>query len=150
MDFGNELTPLQVKDEPTVEWPTEEGQYYTLVMTDPDAPSRKEPIRGEIKHWLVVNIPGTDLSRGETLAGYRGSGPSEGSGLHRYVFLVYRQTGLLKHSETPIDANSREGRAHFKVRDFAKKYNLGEPFAGNFYQAQSDEYSKQRRAEKSK
>ena len=150
MNLGNELTPLSVKDEPTVEWPVEVGQYYTLVMTDPDAPSRKEPTRGEIKHWLVVNIPGKDLTKGETLAGYRGSGPSEGSGLHRYIFLVYKQSGLLKHSETAVDPNGREGRVGFKVRQFAKKYNLGQPIAGNFYQAQSDEYSKQRRAEMAK
>ena len=28
----------------------------------------------------------------------------------------------------------------FKIRDFAKKYNLGEPIAGNFYQAEWDDY----------
>ncbi|CAG2119516.1 unnamed protein product, partial [Medioppia subpectinata] len=87
VNLGNELTPLSVKDEPTVQWPTEEGEYYTLVMTDPDVGEMSE-----IKHWLVVNIPGSDVSNGETLAGYRGSGPPKDA-LHRYIFLVYKQSG---------------------------------------------------------
>ncbi len=140
MNLGNELTPTSVKDEPSVEWPIEAGAYYTLCMTDPDAPSRKEPTRREIKHWLVVNIPGFQISKGETLAGYRGSGPSLGSGLHRYVFLVYKQPGILAHTETPVSNRSREGRVNFRIRDFAKKYSLGEPIAANFYMAQYDDY----------
>lgn len=30
---GIELTPTQVKDQPTVEWEAEQGVYYTLLMT---------------------------------------------------------------------------------------------------------------------
>ena len=42
--LGNELTPTQVKDPPIqVKWPTESGAFYTLCMTDPDAPSRQAP-----------------------------------------------------------------------------------------------------------
>ena len=42
--LGNELTPTQVKDPPIqVKWPTQSGAYYTLCMTDPDAPSRQTP-----------------------------------------------------------------------------------------------------------
>ncbi|CAG2116828.1 unnamed protein product, partial [Medioppia subpectinata] len=48
VSLGNELTPLSVKDEPTVQWPTEEGAYYTFIMTDPDAGAR-----AEFKHWHV-------------------------------------------------------------------------------------------------
>lgn len=32
---------------------------------DPDAPSRAEPTLGEVHHWLVTNIPGNDISKGE-------------------------------------------------------------------------------------
>jgi len=32
---------------------------------DPDAPSRKNATYREWHHWLVVNIPGTDISKGE-------------------------------------------------------------------------------------
>lgn len=30
---GSELTPTQVKNEPKVEWESEGGSYYTLLMT---------------------------------------------------------------------------------------------------------------------
>jgi hypothetical protein len=35
---------------------------------------------------------------------------------------------------------SGDNRGKFSIRNFAKKYNLGNPIAGNFYQAQWDDY----------
>lgn len=140
---GNELTPTQVKDVPIqVTWPTEgDSSLYTLCMTDPDAPSRAEPTKREVKHWLVINIPGNKIDQGNTLAEYRGSGPPKGTGLHRYIFLIYKQPAMIDaKDEQFISKTTREGRLNFKIRDFAKKYNLKEPVAGNFYQAQWDEY----------
>lgn len=86
VSLGNILTPTQVKDVPKVEFEAEEGAYYTLLMTgklrnkisffkklhfnlftDPDAPSRKEPTSREFRHWLMINILGSDLSSGEGL-----------------------------------------------------------------------------------
>ena len=141
-DDGKELTPTQVKDKPThVSWPTEPGALHTLCMTDPDAPSRAEPTFREIKHWLVVNIPGTDIDKGTTVAEYIGSGPPLGTGLHRYVFLVYKQSGPLDvNGEVFACSTSRAGRLKFSVRDFSLKYEMGQPIAGNFYQAQYDDY----------
>jgi len=51
-----------------------------LSISDPDAPSRKEPNFREWHHWLVGNIPGTDVAEGETLSEYVGAGPPEGTG----------------------------------------------------------------------
>lgn len=45
---GNELTPRQVKDIPKVEWNADASTLYTLCMTDPDAPSRQDPIYREV------------------------------------------------------------------------------------------------------
>lgn len=61
--------------------------FTTVLQTDPDAPNRQEPKFGEVRHWLVVNIPGSNISAGDTKFQYIGSGPPSGSGLHRYVFL---------------------------------------------------------------
>ncbi|EDS33457.1 OV-16 antigen [Culex quinquefasciatus] len=137
---GNELTPKQVKDLPTVEWNADGSALYTLCMTDPDAPSRKEPTYREWHHWLVGNIPGADVAKGETLSEYVGSGPPEGTGLHRYVFLVYKQNGKLSFDEPRLTNRSGDNRGGFSIAKFAEKYKLGNPVAGNFYQAQWDDY----------
>ncbi|XP_052751752.1 protein D3-like isoform X1 [Galleria mellonella] len=137
---GNELTPTQVKDVPTVSWDATPNQLYTLVMTDPDAPSRKDPKFREWHHWLVGNIPGNNVAAGETLSAYVGSGPPPDTGLHRYVYLVYKQPSKLNFDEPRLPNTSGENRGKFSIAKFAQKYNLGDPIAGNFYQAKYDDY----------
>ncbi|XP_018796164.1 PREDICTED: protein D1-like isoform X2 [Bactrocera latifrons] len=119
---GIELTPTQVKSQPLVEWEADQDSFYTLIMSDPDAPSRHAPKFREI------------------LSAYVGSGPPKNSGLHRYVFLLYKQKGKLEFNEARIGNNSREERPNFRAANFASKYDLDYPVAGNFYQAQWDEY----------
>ncbi|XP_077978474.1 protein D3-like [Glandiceps talaboti] len=140
-EIGNELTPTQVQKAPcTLSWPTETDAFYTVLMTDPDAPSRKEPKFREWHHWLVVNIPGCDISKGETVMEYVGSGPPQGTGLHRYVFLVYKQPGKITYTDPVRTNTSADGRGGVKARDVATKYQLGDPIACNLYQAEWDDY----------
>ena len=99
VDQGKELTPTQVKNEPIkVEWVIQERSLYTicmsgkysrsqknfytlptldrndlLIVTDPDAPSRAEPSIREVLHWLVVNVPGNDINKGEVNFGEKKS-----------------------------------------------------------------------------
>ncbi len=54
-----------MKLEPKLNWNAEPNAFYTLIMSDPDAPSRKEPSIAEVLHWLVVNVQGNDLSTGQ-------------------------------------------------------------------------------------
>ncbi|XP_022914812.2 protein D2-like isoform X1 [Onthophagus taurus] len=140
VDLGNVLTPTQVKDIPNVEWTADDSALYTVCMTDPDAPSRKEPKFREWHHWLVGNVPGANISKGETLSQYVGSGPPQGTGLHRYVFLIYKQNGKLNFDEQRLTNTSGDNRGCFSIKKFAEKYQLGQPVAGNFYQAEWDDY----------
>jgi phosphatidylethanolamine-binding protein (PEBP) family uncharacterized protein len=139
-EFGNELKPRQVKDQPEVHWKTDDKNFYTVVLTDPDAPSRQDPKNAEWLHWLVVNIPGSKIKEGEVLADYVGSGPPQGSGLHRYVLLAYQQPGKITHGRKHLARTVAEGRAHFRIGKFAVEHKLGDPVAGNFYQAEWDDY----------
>ncbi|KXJ73983.1 hypothetical protein RP20_CCG014609 [Aedes albopictus] len=86
VNLGNILMPKQVKDCPVVQWPVEPKTFYTLCMTDPDAPSRTTPKFREWHHW------------------------------------------------------SSQGRGKFSIQKFSEKYQLGIPVAGNFFQAQYDDY----------
>lgn len=89
-----------MKDKPSLSWEAEKGAHYTLLMVDPDAPSRADPQLREIRHWLVMNIPESSVENGDEVTAYRGSGPPKGSGLHRYIFLVYKQpNGVIEHNE---------------------------------------------------
>ncbi|KAI5746874.1 hypothetical protein M8J77_008441 [Diaphorina citri] len=134
VDQGNTLTPSDLKQAPEVTWNADSSSYYTLVMTDPDAPSRQNPKAREWRHWLVVNIPGSQISRGQTITPYAGPTPPKGTGLHRYVLLVYKQPSQLDFEES----KSKEWkRNNFSVQKFAQKYKLQDPVAGNFYQAEN-------------
>uniref|UniRef100_A0A8C8SRI0 Phosphatidylethanolamine binding protein 1 n=1 Tax=Pelusios castaneus TaxID=367368 RepID=A0A8C8SRI0_9SAUR len=132
----------QVQNRPTsVEWDGCDPQkLYTLVLTDPDAPSRKDPKFREWHHFLVVNMKGNDISSGCVLSDYVGSGPPKGTGLHRYVWLVYEQTQPLTCNEPILTNRSGDKRGKFQVASFRRKYNLGPPLAGTCYQAEWDSY----------
>jgi len=143
LDFGNQLTPTQVKDPPTqIRWQADPNSRYTLIFTDPDAPSRQNPRSREFQHWLVVNIPGDQLEKGDTLAEFISSGPPQGTGFHRYTYLVYRQpSGKIQDPEHGYRSNrNTTGRPNWKAEQFASKHHLEGPIAGNFYQAEYDDY----------
>ncbi|CDW56832.1 phosphatidylethanolamine binding protein [Trichuris trichiura] len=131
--LGNILTPSDVRHAPHVlTWNAYMNQLYTLLMTDPDAPSRDNPINREFLHWLVVNIPMNHISSGDTVAQYVGSGPPQGTGLHRYVFTVYLQKSrLFPNPEACFD---KIARRKWSTRNFAEENYLGQPEAGNFFQ----------------
>lgn len=104
MSLGAELTPTLVKDQPTVSWDAEPGVLYTLMITQPDAPTREDRSTGEVRHWLIVNIPDNSVNDGLAVAQYLGSGAPDGSGLHRYTFLVFRQPDRIDY-DGPIITN---------------------------------------------
>jgi len=119
--------------EPDVSWPShDKNGLYTLVKVDPDAPS-KGAHPGAWRHWLVVNIPGKDVSKGEVITPYMGPQPPKDSGLHRYVFLLYKQNDRIT---PPALDNSGHHRGGWQVKSFAKDNDLGTPIGAAFYQAE--------------
>lgn len=77
---------------------------------------------------------------GDVLTEYVGAGPPQGTGLHRYVLLVYKQPGKISPTEKNISNKQGHDRGKFSVRKFAEKYKLGKPVAGNFFEAEFDDY----------
>lgn len=138
MNLGNELTPTQVKDLfSTVRWPAEPGALYTLVLVDPDTPSRADPRLREYLHYLVSNIPENSIGKGDLYTEYVGPMFSADTGVHRYVLLVFKQpNGRLKLDRPKADKDSKDGRYAFKTRHLIEEYKLGTPVAGNFFSAQ--------------
>ncbi|KOC59142.1 Phosphatidylethanolamine-binding protein like protein F40A3.3 [Habropoda laboriosa] len=147
VELGNELTPSETHQIPEIHYKHEGGVLYTLVLTDPDAPTRKGYNR-EFRHWLVGNIPEENIEKGEVLTEYIGPAPPNGSGKHRYVFLIYKQSrGAITFDERRLSTRDGSLRKRFNIKKFAEKYSLDGPIAGNFMKAEYDDnvpiYAKQ-------
>ncbi|KAM4048591.1 phosphatidylethanolamine-binding protein 4-like [Anomaloglossus baeobatrachus] len=88
---------IKVWGPPLIKFSKAEAQkLYTLIMVDPDAPSRFQPTSRFWRHWLVSDIPGHVLLKGRYVTGnvlspYRRPNPPAQSGYHRYQFLIYMQ-----------------------------------------------------------
>ncbi|XP_060532674.1 OV-16 antigen-like [Cylas formicarius] len=75
--LGNELSTNESSSEPEVHFPSSDpNSTYTLVLADPDAPSRQSRENAFVRHWLVTNIPGSDfaVANGDVVTPYRGPG----------------------------------------------------------------------------
>ncbi|XP_011302595.1 protein D2 [Fopius arisanus] len=140
MNIGDDFTPTETKDIPEIHYEYESGCFYTLIKIDLDPPSRRTPKFREFQHWIVGNIPEDRISEGEVFSEYVGAAPPHDAGAHRYVFLVYKQPGKLNFNEKHLGDDRLDGRANFSAKKFAVKYQLGEPIAGNMYQAVWDDY----------
>lgn len=81
------------------------------------------------------------MSKGKVLSEYIGSGPPKNTGLHRYVFLLYRQRDIIDFSKVKYLTNqSGEGRGNFSIKKFARDHDLGTLIAGNMFLAEYDDY----------
>ncbi|AMD19519.1 HCL632Cp [Eremothecium sinecaudum] len=106
VSMGNKLEPAQTAELPsfmlTVSSAGDEivkdGDLVTLILTDPDAPSRTDHKWSEFLHYMEINMvlhTDDEVSfvplEGETIARYVGPGPPAGTGPHRYIWLLYKQ-----------------------------------------------------------
>lgn len=139
---GKEFTPTQTKDEPHLAWVADPNEFYTIYMGNPDAPFPNDPYWSEWLHWLVVNVPGLEVNKGEIICPYMGPLPPKASGIMRYAFLVYKQPQKLRFTEPHVNNTSADPHKMFHIKKFGEKYQLGEPIAGNVYRSQWDEFVK--------
>eukprot|EP01118_Nematostelium_gracile_P004016 TRINITY_DN1475_c0_g1_i1.p1 TRINITY_DN1475_c0_g1~~TRINITY_DN1475_c0_g1_i1.p1 ORF type:complete len:170 (-),score=41.59 TRINITY_DN1475_c0_g1_i1:108-617(-) len=132
LKMGEVLDPSEAKSTPSLHWGTVDGKLYTLLMVDPDAPSRENPTKRCYRHWGVVNIPGNKIGEGKIVTEYMGPAPPPNSGTHRYVFLVYEQAKGLK-----LDTHNLGERGGFNVPHFMKESGLKDPLAAFMFHSQN-------------
>jgi phosphatidylethanolamine-binding protein len=70
VDLGNKLTPEQTEAQPSVDLDNEVNGFYTLLMTDPGKVIENSMGSPELRSWLVMNIPGNDLSKGDKVVDF--------------------------------------------------------------------------------
>ncbi|XAR60128.1 hypothetical protein NMG60_11033380 [Bertholletia excelsa] len=129
---GHELFPSSVVTKPRVEVDGGElRSFFTLIMTDPDSPGPSDPYLRERLHWIVTDIPGTtDSSFGTETVSYEMPRPN--IGIHRFVFLLFKQKGRLGGVAAPPSRNG------FCTRKFTQENDLGLPVAAVFFNAQRE------------
>ncbi|XP_050289020.1 protein MOTHER of FT and TFL1-like [Quercus robur] len=137
---GCDIKPSMAVDRPKVQilGPRVSTNLYTLIMVDPDAPSPSEPALREWLHWIVVDIPeGSDVTKGKELVPYMG--PKPPTGIHRYIFVLFKQK-----SEMMVGCSPPDARGNFRARQFAAQYELGLPVAAVYFNSQKEPATKKR------
>merc|ERR1712228_750150 len=81
ISYDMELTPSQAHEEPKLSWSNDANKFYTLFMTDPDAPGVEDHSFREFMHWVVTDIPGDDIKFGNVVVDYLGPAPPYDSGI---------------------------------------------------------------------
>ncbi|KAL6626590.1 hypothetical protein ACP70R_030316 [Stipagrostis hirtigluma subsp. patula] len=131
------LKPSATAAPPLVRISGRRSDLYTLIMTDPDAPSPSDPTMREYLHWIVTNIPGgMDAAKGEEVVAYMGPRPPVG--IHRYVLVLFEQKARVR-------AEAPDERANFNTRAFAARHDLGLPTAVVYFNSQKEPAANRRR-----
>jgi phosphatidylethanolamine-binding protein len=164
VNMGNELSSDCCSTAPKIEYYSPNNELYTLAMVDPDAPSKKNPINKEWRHWgmfkwkynlslilVVINIPGNEIYKGKEISKYMGPSPPKGI----YFFFVFTLrvspfdflgSGphryffvLYKQSgNLVIDHFDDTDRRRWNLFKFAKEYALGNPVSVKFFKMQKE------------
>ncbi|KAG2137948.1 PEBP-like protein [Suillus clintonianus] len=139
--LGNTLNSTSSLTPPTVSFtPMKDEAIYTIVMTDPDAPTRENQTYGQYRHWLATGVrppkgvdDSAEFTQPDTTA-YLSPNPPAGSGSHRYVLLLYREPSV--NFTIPTDAiengSDFNSRRNWNATIFAASYDL-ELVAANFF-----------------
>ncbi|XP_074080643.1 large ribosomal subunit protein mL38 [Macrotis lagotis] len=136
---GNEVTPTEAINPPEVMFEAEKGSLWTLLLTNLDGHLQEQD--AEYIHWLVTNIPGSDVSAGEETCHYLPPFPSRGTGFHRFVFLLFKQHGPINFSEDARPSPCyRLAMRTFRTFDFYKKHqDFMTPAGLAFFQCRWDD-----------
>ncbi|XXZ98199.1 carboxypeptidase Y inhibitor [Meyerozyma guilliermondii] len=161
--LGNTLKVAETQERPTIQFTlNSSGQEeemsvadkdrFTLILTDPDAPSNTDHKWSEYAHWIVTDLPLNatgkdaeslstilDYKKGKEILPYVGPAPPEGTGKHRYVFLLYKQDPAASLAAPKDRPNWGTGVPSSGVRDWIKKNGGKSQLLGvNFFYAQNE------------
>nr|XP_002125755.1 39S ribosomal protein L38, mitochondrial-like [Ciona intestinalis] len=133
--YGNEISPSEASTQPEVTYQSEADGLWSLLLLNLDG--NIEDNDKEYLHWFVTNIEGDDITTGETIIDYLQPLPPRGTGYHRMVFLLFKQTNKLniQPHEHPCPLQDRS----FRTRDFYRQHEETIiPMSLRFYQSSWD------------
>ncbi|XP_044750436.1 protein D2-like [Coccinella septempunctata] len=139
VNLGTEFDIKTIVQAPNVIFEADPDAHYTLIMIDVDSPTREKPFFGQLLIWKVVNIPGSKVHKGETVAEYSAHAPWKRGEAHRYVLLLFKQHHKQVFGDSFQSAfRTFHRRIGFSAVKFSMKYGLGRPIAGNFFQLKAE------------
>ncbi|CCF57701.1 hypothetical protein KAFR_0D00540 [Kazachstania africana CBS 2517] len=141
--MGNMLAASKTQDKPKLhfqpnsDYELDTNGHYTVVMTDPDAPSRSDHKFSEYCHFVDTGIKFTSsqgglIANGKIQQPYMGPAPPKGTGPHRYIWLFFKENDGKLSTHVKDRPNWGYGTPATGVAKFAKENNL-ELLAANFY-----------------
>lgn len=103
---------------PQIKFDTPQNEYRTILMVDPDAPSRDNPVNAHWLHLLIIN-------NGEIVAKYHPPSPPKGTGLHRYIFYLLKQKNILDKDKLNLKKiGGKIDRKKFDINKFISDNEL--------------------------
>ncbi|GAA5926503.1 hypothetical protein JCM3775_001036 [Rhodotorula graminis] len=127
---GSTYSVADTQAEPTISFNAPPGpdSRFTVVVADPDAPSRDDQKWSPFLHFVLADVvPGKEA--GQSVVTYMGPAPPQGTGPHRYAILVYAQA--VDH--TPELPGQPDDRQSFPLGQFVKDNQLDLVGATFFY-----------------
>ncbi|KAK1674118.1 phosphatidylethanolamine-binding protein [Colletotrichum godetiae] len=118
---------------------------FVLYMIGPDSPTRESPTERNMRHYLAGNFT-LEQTKSEVLASamimknstpafndYMAPEPKAGSGMHRYVYLLYVQPEKLNKMGFDAMGVDKMNRKNFNISQFRKQAGLGRPIGGTYF-----------------
>lgn len=136
--YGNVVKPAMAVKQPEISYEASDDSLWTLILTNPDGHFTDE--ESEYVHWFIGNIPGSNIEKGEVILNYLQPFPAKGTGLHRHIFILYKQEeridySSLKKSDPCYNLTERT----FKTLDFYKdRQDILTPAGLAFFQSDWD------------
>ncbi|CDW55555.1 phosphatidylethanolamine binding protein [Trichuris trichiura] len=122
--FGNLITPTEACAPPLISYKADGNSYWTLVMVNPDGNIYADG--NEVLHWLICNIPGDDVSSGDVLCNYLQPLPLRGTGLHRFVLVLFKQNS--RRQFTAVGSSAEQIRLDERTFSLLKFYMANEDY----------------------
>jgi phosphatidylethanolamine-binding protein (PEBP) family uncharacterized protein len=132
------------------------NSHYMLMVVNPDSPAyltgeetvtasgsvRRKSIFNspdrDFVHWVVVNIPGNDVSAGHIVLPYVGACPSFNAGMQRFFFIVFEQPGIYEAFEDAELYFAQRGG--LRACAWAKEAHFGAPIGVNGFSSEWNPY----------
>lgn len=117
------ISPLKTSSEPNIHYDAETDKKYTLIMYDPYA------FVGCRIHWTIINIPSSQINKGDIIFSYDGPHPPENTGIHKYIFLIYEQ-----NSDIIVNIDNNNKNRIRSLENLLEKLNIkNEPIYRTYF-----------------